>query len=311
MQRKRCLLVLCLCLATPASGAGAADETPEWQMHRPEVPGTLRLRLRERRTEGGRGSVTERTADWKVAETAIIICDMWDDGFCRAPVQRVGVMVPRMNEVLWSARDHGVMIIHAPSAVTSAYADTPQRLRMQKTETVTPPFPIQSWCPLDPDREPLPVGREGLFPSETKVSGCDDPVPAAMVQRYSRQHPGLDIVGYDGISDKGAEIFSYCRRRGIKNIAIMGVSTNVCVLGRSFGIRQMVRLGFQVALVRDLTDVMYDPRKPPYVSHTRGTELVVEHIEAYWCPSVESKDLTRVVPGSSGPAAVRPRSEPR
>jgi hypothetical protein len=214
-----------------------------------------------------------------------------------------------MNEVLWAARDHGLMIIHSPSAVTGVYANTPQRLRMQRTEPVQPPVPIRSWCPLDPDREPSPAGNEGLFPFETKIAGCDDPVPAPLVQKYTRQHPGLDIVGFDGISDKGGEIFSYCYRQGIKNIAIMGVSTNVCLLSRSFGIRQLVRLGFEVALVRDLTDVMYDPRQPPYVSHARGTELVVEHIESYWCPSIESRDLTSTVPGSAGPVPGRGREQ--
>ena len=44
---------------------------------------------------------------------------------------------------------------------------------------------------------------------------------------------------------------------------------------------------------------MYDPRQPPYVSHTRGTELVIEHIEKYVCPSIEGQDLTTVLPGSA------------
>ena len=71
--------------------------------------------------------------------------------------------------------------------------------------------------------------------------------------------------------------------------------------GRSFGIRQQVRLGRNVVLVRDLTDAMYDPRQPPYVSHSRGTDLVIEHIEKYWCPSIRSEDLTRILDGSAGP----------
>ena len=44
--------------------------------------------------------------------------------------------------------------------------------------------------------------------------------------------------------------------------------------------------------VRDLTDSMYNPRKAPYVSHDRGTGLVIEHIETHWCPSTLSADLT-------------------
>jgi hypothetical protein len=47
---------------------------------------------------------------------------------------------------------------------------------------------------------------------------------------------------------------------------------------------------------------MYDPRKRPFVSHARGTELVIEHIEADWCPSILGEDLTRIIPGTDGPA---------
>ena len=46
---------------------------------------------------------------------------------------------------------------------------------------------------------------------------------------------------------------------------------------------------------------LYDPRTRPFVSHARGTELVIEHIETMWCPSILSEDLTRVVPGSADP----------
>jgi len=60
----------------------------------------------------------------------------------------------------------------------------------------------------------------------------------------------------------------------------------------------MTQLGFQVVLARDLTDAMYDPRQRPFVSHARGTELVVEHIEARWCASILSENLTRVVAGT-------------
>ena len=81
----------------------------------------------------------------------------------------------------------------------------------------------------------------------------------------------------------------------------MGVHTNICILNRAFGVRDMKRLGFNVVVARDLTDAMYDPRKRPFVSHARGTELVVEHIETNWCPSILGEDLTRVIPGTDGP----------
>jgi type 1 glutamine amidotransferase len=53
----------------------------------------------------------------------------------------------------------------------------------------------------------------------------------------------------------------------------------------------MVRFGKRVSLVRDLTDTMYNPRCRPFVPHVRGTELIVEHIEKYVCPTITSTDL--------------------
>jgi nicotinamidase-related amidase len=291
---------LCFALSLVLAAPAIADEPVP---NRPKVPGKLRLTLRERREDatavGGVRS-SERVVEWEAAKTAIIVCDMWDDHYCKAAAQRVGVMVPRMNAVLTAAREHGVTIIHAPSGTMDLYEGSPYRLRMKQAKAAKPPVPIERWCYLDPKREPE-------MPIDASKSPCDDPTVGPVVRRYTRQHAGLDITGYDGVSDSGEEVFNFCEQEGITNIAVMGVHTNMCVLGRSFAIRQQVRLGRNVVLVRDLTDAMYDPRQPPFVSHARGTELVVEHVERYWCPSVLSADLTKIVPGSDNPAAAAAR----
>src|SRR5438874_2186249 len=98
--------------------------------------------------------------EWPVAETAIIICDMWDDHFCKMAAQRVGVMAPRMNQVLTAARDHGVMIMHAPSDTMNMYAGTPCRRRMEQAKPAKAPVEIAKRCDRNPLDEPptLPVG---------------------------------------------------------------------------------------------------------------------------------------------------------
>jgi hypothetical protein len=73
----------------------------------------------------------------------------------------------------------------------------------------------------------------------------------------------------------------------------MGVHTNMCILNRSFAIKQMTKWGLRCILVRDLTDAMYDPKAQPFVTHEQGTELVIQHIEKHWCPTVESAELLR------------------
>jgi type 1 glutamine amidotransferase len=65
----------------------------------------------------------------------------------------------------------------------------------------------------------------------------------------------------------------------------------MCVLGRPFGLRQMAKNGKDVALMRDQTDTMYNPLRWPFVSHFTGTDLIVEHIEKFVCPTISSEQL--------------------
>ncbi|MCA1597115.1 MAG: isochorismatase, partial [Chloroflexi bacterium] len=91
----------------------------------------------------------------------------------------------------------------------------------------------------------------------------------------------------------GEEVYRLVQAQGIELVLSAGVHTNMCILGRSFGIRQLVRWGVKCALVRDLTDTMYNPRMAPRVAHEQGTRLVIEHIEQYWCPTILSADLLK------------------
>jgi nicotinamidase-related amidase len=277
----------------PAVLAVAAPQTAELS-NRPKVPGTLGLKAR---TRGDR--VAEQALRWEVAQTAIIICDMWDAHTCSLSAQRVQAMAPRMNQVVSAARSLGVMIIHAPSDTMKFYEGTPYRQRMQRAPMASSPFPILARCPRDP-------AEERSFPIDDSAGGCDDPNPKKEKGPWpwTRENSAIDIIGFDGVSDNGQEIYNFCKQEGITNIALMGVHTNICILNRSFGARQMTKLGFQVVLARDLTDTMYDPRTRPFVSHARGTELVIEHIETKWCPSIMGGDLTRVLPGSDSPKSV-------
>jgi type 1 glutamine amidotransferase len=65
----------------------------------------------------------------------------------------------------------------------------------------------------------------------------------------------------------------------------------MCVLGRPFGLRQMAKNGKNVVLVRDMTDTMYNPDRWPYVAHFQGTDLIVQHIEKYVCPTITSDQI--------------------
>jgi nicotinamidase-related amidase len=246
---------------------------------RPAAQGTLSLRARSRVQPFSSDDVwqaVEVDAEFVVAETALLLCDVWDEHWCKGATARVNEMVPRMNELTGSLRDRGVQVIHAPSGTMDGYADTVQRRRMTAAPASAPPVELDLTDP------PLPI--------DDSDGGCDTG-DCEMRQAWSSQHPGIDIAELDGISDDGVEVYNLLAQLGIRNLLLMGVHTNMCVLGRSFAIRQMSRWGIRVALIRDLTDSMYNPAMSPYVSHDEGTQLVIEHIEKHWCPTLLSGDL--------------------
>jgi nicotinamidase-related amidase len=295
--RPTILLGAFMVFAVQASAPVVADETKAAVPARPRVPGVLRLEVRRREVLAEHGELPVVIRDqweWNASETAIVVCDLWSNHRCRASAERIEVLAPQINNLLAAARDRGVTIVHAPSGGVSYYETTPFRRRIKLAPSFDPPVPIVDVVRAD-------VAAEPPLPIDDSDGGCDDPEPSSLVEFDYRQHPAIRMLGYDVVTEDGRELYNYCRQEGIKHIVILGIHTNMCVLERSFGIRQLRALGFDVVLCRDLTDASYDPRDYPFVSHARGTELVVEHIETYLCPSVESACLTRVVQGTAGP----------
>ncbi|MDE2507874.1 MAG: cysteine hydrolase family protein [Planctomycetota bacterium] len=248
--------------------------------------GVLRVNLRSRtRLFKGVDEWDQITVarEFTPSECAIIICDMWDKHWCESASRRCGELAVAMNPVVAAARSRGVRIIHAPSETMAFYAETPQRLRMKQAPKVARPRAIEV--------------EEGPLPIDDSDGGCDDEKAVRPYAAWTRQHPAIVIGPDDGISDNGDEVYSFLRGHNISTVFMMGVHTNMCVLGRTFAIRSLTRAGLRCVLVRDLTDAMYDPRDRPHVSHAAGTALVVEHIEKYWAPSTTKGELSAALRG--------------
>jgi nicotinamidase-related amidase len=235
-------------------------------------------------------ALKSETRRLRTDKTAIVICDMWNQHWCASATRRCGEIALRMAPLVDQARIGGVAIVHAPSDTLEFYKDHSARKRALAISIVEPPVPIASWCHLDP-------GHEGTLPIDDSDGGCDCQPQCKQGSPWTRQHPAIRIADEDFISDDGRQVYSYFRERGIENVLMMGVHTNMCVLGRSFGIRQMTRLGLNTFLLRDLTDTMYNPRMKPFVPHDEGTALVIAHIERNWCPTTESKALAAELAG--------------
>ncbi|MFO0924379.1 MAG: hypothetical protein U0905_18030 [Pirellulales bacterium] len=237
---------------------------------------------------------------WNPNETVLIICDMWDAHHCVNAVRRVGELAPRIDRFAKELRDRGVVVIHAPSSCMAFYEDSGARKRAKNiAESKSFPDAIETWCDRIPSEEAV------AYPLDQSAGGeDDDPEEHALwasklaelgrnpKSPWIRQTQEITIDDErDYVSDDGKQIWSILQHHQIKNALLVGVHTNMCVLGRPFGLRRLASNGINAALVRDLTDTMYDPNAWPYVSHFSGTDLIVDHVERYVCPSTSSASM--------------------
>jgi nicotinamidase-related amidase len=224
----------------------------------------------------------QETAEYKESETALIIVDMWDLHWSEGCTRRCSVLAEKINTVAIRARNKGILIVHAASDTMDFYAGKAARERFLSLEA--------------PDTIPEPVSlEEHPKPIDDSDGGSDtdtiDRYPPGIVWKRQTEKILID-EGRDLIcGDEGDRLYAHLKERGIKFLLFTGVATNMCVLHRSFGIKKMLRRGFQTALIRDLTVACYNPAMPPYVSHEEGAALVIGYIEKFYSPTIDSDQI--------------------
>ncbi len=268
-------VVLALTIALP----GAAPSSPR-ETH-------LEVRTHIQPFHSG-GAWTEADFETTIdnARTAIIITDMWDKHWCSSTTNRVGQIAKRMEPVLAKARQAGILIIHAPSDTMKFYANTEGRRMAEDAPSQTPPAELDL--------------KDGPLPIDDSDGGCETPGDKFyQPEPWRRENAALTIAPGDVVSDDGREIYNVLKAHHIDTILYMGEAANMCILDRSFGVRQMSKWRFRCIIVRDLMDSMYNPASRPFVSHAAGTELVYEFIERYWGPSTTSSELLAALRAAS------------
>ena len=249
----------------------------------------LAARSRVETSEGsGKFRVVYKQLEWKPSETAVIICDMWNEHWCKGATHRVAELAPRMNDIVSKAHSKGVLIVHSPSGTIKHYKEHPGRKRVQSAaKAANLPKDIGKWC-----RWKSKLEKRFKYPVDQSDGGCDCEPKCKGSPPWRKQIKTIEIRCEDAISDSGVEIWNLLEQRGIDNIILMGVHANMCVLGRPFGLRNMARYGKNVVFMRDMTDTMYNSRMRPFVSHFAGTDLIVKHIEKFVCPTITSGAFT-------------------
>jgi nicotinamidase-related amidase len=285
MNKKRCIRRAALVAAMLIIGLSGAEAQRQAKQKTAEAT----LRISSQRYEpsdwntGGGLILANRIEQWKPSETAFILCDMWDQHWCDISTARFAELAVALNPIVAAARSKGILIVHAPSECMQFYKDYPQRKAIAKYRDKA--------LAAVANGSPLPSEKGLTYPIEAHSGGCENP-NNPVKYNWTRQNAAIAIEAADLVSDSGEEIGAYFKKKGIKNVIMTGVATNMCIMHRSFGLRAMKKMGFNAVLMRDMTDVMYNPKDAPHVDHYSGIDLMVEYIEKYVCPTIVSSELT-------------------
>ena len=247
-------------------------------MHPVQTAGrSLTFELQRRDATSGEPVMTRTELD--PSKVGVVVVDMWNWHWCKTSTARVAALVPRMKKVLGAAHAMGMTIFWCPSDVADNYVGTPQHE-----------------AAFNADRVPLPPLAELNCPPAPDGGGCTcGPERCQVNYGWDGMHPDLEMFEGDFMPNDLETLYSLCRQRGLTHLIYMGVHTQVCLLGKSIGLRNMTRAGFTCILARDLTDAhgKYDP----VTGYTpdRMTAEVVAHFERHLASTINFGDeLKRV-----------------
>jgi hypothetical protein len=249
------LFLLHLCLSTAAIADGSHL--------------TLTLQSRD---ETGKITTREETID--PAKVGIVAVDPWNFHWCKTATMRVDALIPRMNRALDAGRAMGMTVMLCPSDVVENYAGWPQR----ESVIAMPKYPVPELekinCPAPPDGGGCACGKERCVVN----------------YGWDGMHPDLRIGKNDLMPDTLQEVWTICKDRKLTHLIYVGVHTQVCLLGKPMGLRNLKAAGLSCILARDITDAHpgYDPTTG--FTPDKHTAEVVAHFERHLSPTIDFRE---------------------
>lgn len=240
----------------------------------PADPITLHLQTRD----AASGAITVTPTVIDPEHLGVVAVDVWNWHWCKTATQRVAAIVPRMRVCLDRLRDMGATVFLCPTDVADAYIGQPQREFPLAIKKLTLPETLTIQCP------PPPQG-----PGCACVDRCQGNYG------WNAMHPALVPQLGDWIPNDRETLYTLCRKKNITHLLYVGFHTQICLLGKDIGLRNMKALGFDCILARDLTDSHPDYNPERGIDPDDLTARTVAHFERYLCSSVNLKDeLTRL-----------------
>jgi hypothetical protein len=264
---------------SPAAESQAAGGNSSQSSGQPVAdihPATLTITLQTRGTDGIPLTQEESIDSRRIG---IVVVDPWNFHWCKTATMRVDALIPRINRTLDAGRELGMTVMLCPSDVVDNYVGWPQREIVLAMEKRPEPHLLEIQCPAPPDGGGCACGHDRC---ETNYG-------------WDGMHPDLRIGPDDLIPDTLQEVWTICQDRELTHLIYAGVHTQVCLLGKPMGLRNLKAAGMKCILARDLTDAHpgYDPERS--FTPDGHTAEVVAHFERHLAPTVMmANELTKI-----------------
>ena len=188
----------------------------------------------------------ERTFMLPLAQTALVLVDVWDMHYVASHFQRAtGITHDFLVPALMAARRAGLTVVHAPSPpVAKRY---PQWTRYAADQDLWPVSgPAPDWPPADFR------ARRGEF---AEYGRDQEPHIEAWRKPYERMMiaPAVEPLPDEYVIATGGQLHRLLRDQGILHLVYVGFATNMCVPGRDYGMKAMRDRGYNPVLLRDCT----------------------------------------------------------
>jgi hypothetical protein len=260
------VLMPCAPMRAQAAQSDSLENSP------PNKTEFIELTLQRRDPKTGEIILTKEKVDPR--KVGVVVVDMWNFHWCKTSAARVTAMVPRMKPALEAAHRMGMTIFWCPSDVADNYSGTIQYQAAAAAPRHTPPPMKEVVCPAAPDGGGCTCGGD-------RCQGN---------YGWDAMNPDLHMHDDDFMPNDMETLYSLCVERGITHLIYLGVHTQICLLGKSIGLKNMTQIGFHCILARDLTDAhgLYDPEKG--ITPDQFTAEVVAHFEKYLAPTINMVD---------------------
>lgn len=233
----------------------------------------------------------ERTLPLPVAQTALVLVDVWSTHYIDSWLERARVITAaRIVPALQAARRAGVTVIHAPSPfIADRYLPGPP-------PPAAPEPSLFEWPP--PDFRGIYRGGDhaafGRNPEPRLTAALERYVTELDIAPEVRPEPGEILI------HTGQQMHEMLAQRGIVHLVYAGYATNWCIIGRDYGVVAMNDRGYNVILLRDATmGIEFHDS----VDRLTATETTIREVETKYGWSAEATGFAAACDRAAGAAA--------